>query len=469
MAVNPAPLIAIVGCGPGSADYVPPAARQAVRHADVIAGSRRLLAVFDPLPGEQIVIDADVAAVLDRIAAARKAGRKVAVLVSGDPGLHSLAQRIVAQFGPGACEIVPGISSVQVAWARLGLDWADAHLLSAHGRTPDATPEELARANKIAILAGSRDALRWSARMASALEATHAAFLCENLTLDDERVRRVSPDELQQADAASLSIVLLVRQTPPVATRGTLYGIGVGPGDPEWITVKAARVLAACRHVCVPMSQSQNRDRRGPADRAESTSSPDSVALKIARPYLRADAVVHELPFPMTSDEQVLRQAWGQAARDVHAILKQGEDCCFLTLGDALLYSTYIYLLRELKVLDPQAPVVTVPGITAFSAAAAITQFPIGQGKQLVTIVPASDDMTQFTAALDRGGTVVLMKIGRRLQSVLAELQSRGLADHAVFVSHAGMADQNVVTNLQQLQGADDEAGYLSIVIVQAS
>jgi precorrin-2/cobalt-factor-2 C20-methyltransferase len=234
---------------------------------------------------------------------------------------------------------------------------------------------------------------------------------------------------------------------------GTLYGIGVGPGDPEWMTVKGARILSTCRHVCVP----------------KSGLAADSVALEIARTYLRPDAVVHEQSYPMTADLGVLRRHWRQAAREVHAILSGGEDCCFLTLGDSLLYSTYIYLLRELEAIDPAVRVVTVPGITAFSAAAALVNRPLGESKQLVTVVPASDDFARFAAALDRGGTVVLMKVGRRLERVLDELEARGLLDQTVFVAHAGMPQQHVETNVRRLRGLSDTVGYLSILIIQAS
>jgi precorrin-2/cobalt-factor-2 C20-methyltransferase len=234
---------------------------------------------------------------------------------------------------------------------------------------------------------------------------------------------------------------------------GTLYGIGVGPGDPEWMTVKAVRVLSTCRHVCVP----------------KSALTADSVALEIARNYLRPDAVVHEQAYPMTADPNVLQEHWRRAAGEVREILARGEDCCFLTLGDALLYSTYIYLLRELQALEPGVKVVTVPGVTAFSAAAALTNQPLGEGKQLLTIVPASDDLEQFAAALDRGGTVVLMKVGRRLARVLDELEARGLLDQAIFVSRAGLPQQRVETDVRRLRGLPDEAGYLSILIVQVS
>jgi precorrin-2/cobalt-factor-2 C20-methyltransferase len=235
-------------------------------------------------------------------------------------------------------------------------------------------------------------------------------------------------------------------------TQGTLYGIGVGPGDPEWITVKAVKILAACRHVCVPKSDSAD----------------GSVALEIARAYLRPDAIVHQQSYPMTADTDVLRRHWRQAADEVLTILRGGEDCCFLTLGDALLYSTYIYLLRELVASDPAVRVVTVPGVTAFSAAAALANRPVGEGKQLVTIVPAADDLAQFSAALDRGGTVVLMKVGRRLHRALDHLESRHLLDHTVFVSRAGMPEQYVEIDVRRLRALPEQAGYLSVLIVQA-
>ena len=491
MAMNPSPL-SIVGCGPGSAQYVTEAARQAVVRADVLVGGKRLMELFPDCSAERILVETDIAALLQEIATRRDAGQRIAVLVSGDPGLHSLARNVIQHFGREQCEVVPAVSSVQVAFARLGLDWADARILSAHGRTPNVASDELAGADRIAILAGTAEAIHWSAGIAGDLEASHRAYLAENLTLDGERFRQVTPDQLDKIDAASLSIVLLIRRSllndlsrfsetpvgnalrgvpygnpstpswnategvpyrqPDEKSLGTLYGIGVGPGDPQWMTVKAVGILSTCRHVCVP----------------KSALAADSVALEIARDYLRPDAVVHEQSYPMTADPGILREHWQRAAQEVHAILARGEDCCFLTLGDALLYSTYIYLLRELRAIEPALQVVTVPGVTAFSAAAALANRPLGEGKQLLTIVPASDDLDQFAAALDRGGTVVLMKVGRRLARVLDELEARNLSEQTIFVSRAGMTQQQVETDVRRLRGLSDKAGYLSIVIVQA-
>lgn len=204
--------IAIVGCGPGSAQYLTEAARAAVAGADVLLGAPRLLELFTDAPARRIALDGDLAAMLEDIAARRASGKRVAVLVSGDPGLYSLAQQVVRRFGPEQCEVVPAVSAVQVAFARLGLDWADARIVSAHARIPELTPAGLGPADKIAILVGAPASVRWAAGMAFAIRASHAAFLGENLTLDDERFRPVTAEQLSVTQAASLSIVLLIRR-----------------------------------------------------------------------------------------------------------------------------------------------------------------------------------------------------------------------------------------------------------------
>ena len=232
--------------------------------------------------------------------------------------------------------------------------------------------------------------------------------------------------------------------------RGTLYGIGVGPGDPELITVKGANILARCRHVFVPKARIAS----------------DSLALSIAARYLGCTTKIYELVFPMTSEFEELSRRWRESAREIITVLERGDDACFLTLGDPLLYSTYIYLLREIRAMAADADVVTVPGVMAFSAAAALAEFPIGEAKEPVVVIPTADDLEEVRQSLKKKGTVILMKIGKRLPDILDVLEDAGLIDQGVFVSHAGMANQRVETDLRTLRKESAEAGYLSIILV---
>lgn len=233
---------------------------------------------------------------------------------------------------------------------------------------------------------------------------------------------------------------------------GTLYGIGVGPGDPGLMTVKGASLLGECRHVFVPKARTEA----------------NSLALSIAKAYLREEAEIHELVFPMSADEEELSAHWRKNAKEINDLLRSGEDACFITLGDPFLYSTFIYLVRELRLLRPGARIVSVPGVTAFSAAASLCTFPVGEGRDGVTIIPAVEDIDQIRRVLQDKGTVILMKIGKRLREIIDLLEEEGVIDGSVFVSRVGMADQRLEADLRSLRDAAPETGYLSIVLVHA-
>lgn len=235
--------------------------------------------------------------------------------------------------------------------------------------------------------------------------------------------------------------------------KGTLFGIGIGPGDSDLVTVKGAKLLAVCKHVVVPKASEAS----------------ESVALRIIQPHLNPDAHVHELVFPMTVKQDELISKWNESAHYVNALLCEGEDVCFPTLGDTFLYSTYIYLVQALLAIDPHARIETVPGVTAFSAVAAMTRFPVGVGKHPVTIVPSADDLATLDAALQTNGTVVIMKVGKRLDAILDRLEEQKLLEKSVFAAHVGMVDEHIETDLRKLRGLGDKTGYLSIILVDAS
>lgn len=207
--------ITIVGCGPGSPEYLSAAAIQAAELADVLVGAQRLLDMFPNARGERIPLGSTMGETLDAVAD-RLPDHRVVVLVSGDPGLFSLARLVVRRFGRKSCRIIPGISSVQAAFASIGLDWADAAIVSAHKAIPEGEPDsELKDRSKIAVLAGRSEALPWIAQLVNDLGGDRRIFVCEDLTLETERVQEVSPGELAGLRVSSRTVVLILQGDIP--------------------------------------------------------------------------------------------------------------------------------------------------------------------------------------------------------------------------------------------------------------
>ena len=202
--------ITIVGCGPGGFDYMTPAAYHAIQEADVLVGAHRLLAEFPGNAADRIPVGANVAAALDQLEPHR--GKRVTVLVTGDPGLCSLAKPVVSRFGRAACRIIPGISSIQTAFARAGTDWLDARIINAHGGHPPVDPATLAGIPKLAVLAGHPKCRGWLNDVAATLGNGYRIVVCENLTLPDERVRSLTPARLKTYKMPSRCIILWIEK-----------------------------------------------------------------------------------------------------------------------------------------------------------------------------------------------------------------------------------------------------------------
>jgi precorrin-6y C5,15-methyltransferase (decarboxylating) CbiE subunit len=204
------PDITIIGCGPGNPDYLTAAAVRAVAEAEVLVGAQRLLDLFPRHPGETIRVDAKIDAVLEAVA--RRAEKKIAVLVTGDPGLASLARPIIRRFGPERCRVIPGISSVQAAFARLGLDWLGARIIDAHGKDPDPGAEVLRGASKIAVLGGRPQSFEWLQRELGDRLKNYRVTICEDLTLDTERITPWQPGTDPDRPLSSRTIFILVKK-----------------------------------------------------------------------------------------------------------------------------------------------------------------------------------------------------------------------------------------------------------------
>lgn len=226
---------------------------------------------------------------------------------------------------------------------------------------------------------------------------------------------------------------------------GTLYGIGVGPGSPDLITLRAVALL---REVGVILA-------------ASSTKNEYSTALSIARPHLRKDARVVHIAFPMTRDEKNLIAAWDKNAHAVAEILEGGENAAFLTLGDPLIYSTFGYILRTMAARYPHIPVEVVPGVTSFQAAAAATKTVICEGEETFLLLPGVMEGRKLEQDLAAADNAVILKAYKTLPGIKAAMEKETGRKNALFVSRLGLDGECVAP----LRDAPEPANYLSLVL----
>ncbi len=229
---------------------------------------------------------------------------------------------------------------------------------------------------------------------------------------------------------------------------GTFYGIGVGPGDPELITLKALRVLERVPHIFASCSTKNNY----------------SLALNIVRSHLNGAGLEH-LPFPMTRDAQVLEEAWDRNARRVLEVLASGSDAAFVTLGDPLTYSTYGYLLKTLKRLQPEVRIITIPGITSYNAAAALTHIPLTEGEESFYVVSGARGAARLREVIDTADNIVMLKTYRHFDDIYRALEELNLLDRATCISLCGLEGETVVEDLRRLKGS--RLPYLSMIIIK--
>lgn len=228
---------------------------------------------------------------------------------------------------------------------------------------------------------------------------------------------------------------------------GHLYGIGVGPGDPELLTIKAANVLSRVDLILA----------------ASSTRNDDSLALDIARPHLKQGTRVIRLGFPMSRDEDTLQSAWVENARLVLKELEAGHDAAFITLGDPLLYSTFAYLLRTLRTLAPDQEVTVVPGITSFQAVAAATQTVLAESAQNLLILPGIREAKDLRKSLEGADNAVILKAYTNFSAIREQLRTFPTPTHCVFASRMGMKEQFITRSLDE---APDNPTYLSLMLL---
>ena len=230
---------------------------------------------------------------------------------------------------------------------------------------------------------------------------------------------------------------------------GRFYGVGVGPGDPELLTLKALRILQEVPLICTPRS----------------VTSAESYAFDIVRGFLdEQKQEIIRIPFPV-DDEAGAAEVWRNAADTIGGHLSQGKDVAFITEGDPMLYSTFSYVLDRITSGYPDVTVEIIPGVSSVMAAAASAGVPLVTHGQRLVILPAVYGIDDLSEAITNYDTIVLMKVNRTLLQALANLEQLGLAGKGIYVRRASTAREEVVRDLSKL--SEEDLDYFSLLIIK--
>jgi precorrin-2/cobalt-factor-2 C20-methyltransferase len=226
-----------------------------------------------------------------------------------------------------------------------------------------------------------------------------------------------------------------------------LVGVGVGPGDPELLTLRAVRAIREADVIFAPTRRSGGR----------------SMALEIAREHVaegRQAAIL--VPFPEASPGG----AWDEAARQIVEALAEGRRGVFLTEGDPMLFGSFGHLAAALGKRAPDLQIEIVPGVSSVTAAAAAAGIALTDYQDRLAIVPASADLADVESALRSFDCVVILKVGSVLGRLLALLDRLDLIGGAVYVRRCGWPEQEIVHDVRSLV-ASPPSDYFALLIVK--
>jgi len=223
---------------------------------------------------------------------------------------------------------------------------------------------------------------------------------------------------------------------------GTLYGVGVGPGDPELMTLKAHRLISTARIVAYP----------APDDG-------QSFARAIAAQVIAPDAEEIAIVVPMKVERFPACEVYDEAAERIAARLDEGEDVVVLCEGDPFFYGSFMYLYER---LSDRFPSEIIPGVSSIMSCAAVLKRPLAARNETLSVIPGPISEDLLRQRLERTEAAAIIKVGRHLPKIKRALEALGLTDHAGYIERASLPEQ-VVLPLSQ---APETAPYFSMVLV---
>jgi precorrin-2/cobalt-factor-2 C20-methyltransferase len=237
----------------------------------------------------------------------------------------------------------------------------------------------------------------------------------------------------------------------------TLYGVGVGPGAPDLITLRALAVLRNTPVLALPRANDYGTSMAWTiVEAALAAQGGDQVGIAGQERLF--------LTFPMNKDPARLRAAWEVAFAKIGDRLTRGLSVAFATEGDPSLYSSFIYLAREAPRRWPGVRVEIVPGVSSLAAVPARTGVPLADGQERIAIIPANYGVDDLARVLESFDTTVIMKIGHEMPGVVAALERTGLTDRAVYVSRATMEGERIETDVRRIAAAYGDCFAMVVV-----
>ena len=230
---------------------------------------------------------------------------------------------------------------------------------------------------------------------------------------------------------------------------GRLYGVGVGPGDPELLTLRAYHLLSQVPVIFVPKKGKESA----------------SYARSIIANLIKAEQEVVELVFPMLRDREQLAHYWRQAADSIWRRLERGEDCAFINLGDPLLYGTFVHVLESLRKEHPEVRIEAIPGTSSINAAAARALVPLAIDDERIAIISGKCEDSFIKETLRNFDTVIFMKMHNVFDRLLSILEELNLVKKCVYVKKCTTQDEEIITDVSKLKGK--KLDYFSLLIVR--